>query len=87
MGMIRNLVITLFRRAGHPAITTAIDLLSNNLDQLLSLVLSLIADVRDLRENKIPACESMQGHSIAMPLHYRYVIYLQLPVCSPLSRT
>jgi predicted transposase YbfD/YdcC len=38
MGVIRNLVITLFRRAGHPSITTAIDLLGNDLDRLLPLV-------------------------------------------------
>jgi predicted transposase YbfD/YdcC len=38
MAVIRNLAITLFRRAGHTAITTAIDLLGNDLDRLLPLV-------------------------------------------------
>lgn len=38
MAMIRNLVITLFRRAGHRSITNAIDRLSNDLDQLLPML-------------------------------------------------
>lgn len=38
MALIRNLAITLFRRAGHPSITTAIDLLSNDLNQLLPML-------------------------------------------------
>jgi hypothetical protein len=38
MGMIRNLVITLFRRAGYTSITAAIDRLSNDLDQLLPML-------------------------------------------------
>lgn len=38
MAMIRNLAITLFRRAGHHSITVAIDHLSNDLDQLLPLL-------------------------------------------------
>lgn len=37
MGLIRNLVITLFRRAGHASITAAIDRFSNDLDQLLPM--------------------------------------------------
>jgi predicted transposase YbfD/YdcC len=37
MGLVRNLAITLFRRAGHPAITAAIDQFSNNLDALLRM--------------------------------------------------
>lgn len=37
MGLVRNLVITLFRRAGHASITRAIDLFGNNLDQLLPM--------------------------------------------------
>ncbi|GAB4369715.1 MAG: hypothetical protein Kow00121_09840 [Elainellaceae cyanobacterium] len=37
MGMIRNLVIMVFRQAGHRSITAAIDRLSNDLDQLLPL--------------------------------------------------
>jgi predicted transposase YbfD/YdcC len=38
MALIRNLVITLFRRAGHASITAAIDRFSNDLDQLLPMV-------------------------------------------------
>ena len=38
MAMIRNLVITLFRRAGHPSITAAIDHFSNDLNQLLPML-------------------------------------------------
>jgi len=38
MAFIRNLVITLFRRAGHPSITAAIDHFSNDLNQLLPMV-------------------------------------------------
>jgi len=38
MALIRNLVITLFRRAGYASITTAIDLFSNDLNQLLPLL-------------------------------------------------
>jgi predicted transposase YbfD/YdcC len=38
MAFIRNLAITLFRRAGHWSITAAIDLYGNNLNQLLSMV-------------------------------------------------
>lgn len=38
MALIRNLVITLFRRAGHRSITTAMDLFKNNLDQLLPML-------------------------------------------------
>ena len=38
MAMIRNLVITLFRRAGHPSITTAIDRFSNDLNRLLPML-------------------------------------------------
>jgi predicted transposase YbfD/YdcC len=38
MGMVRNLAITLFRRAGHHSITAAIDLLGNDLDQLLPML-------------------------------------------------
>lgn len=39
MAMIRNLVITLFRRAGHASITTAIDRFSNDLNhQLLPML-------------------------------------------------
>lgn len=37
MGLVRNLAITLFRRAGHSLITTAIDLFGNDLDQLLAM--------------------------------------------------
>jgi predicted transposase YbfD/YdcC len=35
MGLVRNLVVTLFRRAGHGSITAAIDQFSNDLDHLL----------------------------------------------------
>jgi hypothetical protein len=38
MGLIRNLVITLFRRAGLSSITAAIDRFSNDLDALLDMV-------------------------------------------------
>jgi predicted transposase YbfD/YdcC len=38
MALVRNLAITLFRHAGYPSITTAIDLLGNDLDQLLHIV-------------------------------------------------
>lgn len=38
MGMVRNLVITLFRRAGYQSITAAIDLLGNDLNQLLPML-------------------------------------------------
>lgn len=38
MGMVRNLVITLFRRAGHASITNAIDYFGNDLDQLLAML-------------------------------------------------
>lgn len=38
MGMIRNLVITLFRRAGYASITNAIDYFGNDLDKLLSIL-------------------------------------------------
>jgi predicted transposase YbfD/YdcC len=38
MGMVRNLVITLFRRAGHASITDAIDYFGNDLDQLLPML-------------------------------------------------
>lgn len=38
MALIRNLVITLFRRAGHASITTAIDRFSNDLNQLLPML-------------------------------------------------
>lgn len=38
MALIRNLVVTVFRRAGYTSITAAIDRLSNDLDQLLPLV-------------------------------------------------
>lgn len=38
MGIVRNLVITLFRRAGHDSITAAIDLLGNDLNQLLPML-------------------------------------------------
>lgn len=37
MGLVRNLAVTLFRRAGHPSITGAIDQFSNDLDQLLQM--------------------------------------------------
>jgi predicted transposase YbfD/YdcC len=37
MALIRNLAITLFRRAGHRSITAAIDRFSNDLDPLLSM--------------------------------------------------
>lgn len=37
MALVRNLAITLFRRAGHSAITTAIDRFGNNLDELLRM--------------------------------------------------
>lgn len=37
MGLVRNLAITLFRRAGHASITRAIDLFGNNLEQLLRM--------------------------------------------------
>lgn len=38
MAIIRNLVITLFRRAGHRSITAAIDRFSNDLNQLLPML-------------------------------------------------
>lgn len=38
MAMIRNLVITLFRRAGYASITAAIDRFSNDLEQLLPML-------------------------------------------------
>jgi hypothetical protein len=38
MALIRNLVITLFRRAGYPSITAAIDRFSNDLNQLLPML-------------------------------------------------
>nr|WP_254721777.1 ISAs1 family transposase [Kovacikia minuta] len=38
MALIRNLSITLFRRAGHRSITTAIDLLKNDFSQLLPML-------------------------------------------------
>ena len=38
MGMIRNLVITLFRLAGQESITAAIDRFGNDLDQLLPML-------------------------------------------------
>ncbi|MBM0745604.1 ISAs1 family transposase (plasmid) [Phormidium sp. CLA17] len=38
MAFIRNLVITLFRRAGHHSITAAIDRFSNDLNQLLPML-------------------------------------------------
>lgn len=38
MAVIRNLVITVFRRAGHASITNAIDRFSNNLNQLLPML-------------------------------------------------
>lgn len=38
MAVIRNLVITVFRRAGHHSITHAIDRFSNDLDQLLPML-------------------------------------------------
>lgn len=38
MAFIRNLVITLFRRAGHASITSAIDRFSNDLNQLLPML-------------------------------------------------
>lgn len=37
MALVRNLAITLFRRAGHASITRAIDLFGNDLDQLLRM--------------------------------------------------
>jgi len=37
MGLVRNLAITLFRRAGHASITAAIDQFSNDLDSLLRM--------------------------------------------------
>lgn len=37
MGLVRNLAITLFRRAGHVSITRAIDLFGNDLEQLLRM--------------------------------------------------
>jgi predicted transposase YbfD/YdcC len=37
MGLVRNVAITLFRRAGHTSITRAIDLFGNNVDQLLRM--------------------------------------------------
>ncbi|QYO63866.1 ISAs1 family transposase [Leptolyngbya sp. 7M] len=38
LAMIRNLVVTVFRRAGHPSITAAIDRFGNDIDQLLSML-------------------------------------------------
>lgn len=38
MAFIRNLVVTLFRRAGHSSITSAIDRFGNDLNQLLPMV-------------------------------------------------
>lgn len=38
MAFLRNLAITLFRRAGHDSITAAIDRFSNDLDQLLPML-------------------------------------------------
>lgn len=38
MAMIRNWVVTVFRRAGHVSITAAIDRLGNDLDQLLPML-------------------------------------------------
>lgn len=38
MSMIRNLVITIFRRAGHSSITAAIDRFGNDLKQLLLML-------------------------------------------------
>lgn len=38
MAFIRNLVVTLFRRAGHSSITAAIDRFSNDLHQLLPML-------------------------------------------------
>lgn len=38
MAFIRNVAITLFRRAGHASITTAIDRFSNDLNQLLPML-------------------------------------------------
>ena len=38
MAIIRNLVITLFRRAGHRSLTAAIDRFSNDLNQLLPML-------------------------------------------------
>jgi hypothetical protein len=38
MAVIRNLVITVFRRAGHRSITAAIDRFGNDLNQLLSML-------------------------------------------------
>lgn len=38
MAIVRNLVITLFRRAGHSSITQAIDRFSNDLGQLLPML-------------------------------------------------
>jgi predicted transposase YbfD/YdcC len=37
MGLVRNLAVTLFRRAGHHSITGAIDQFSNDLDHLLQM--------------------------------------------------
>lgn len=38
MALIRNVSITAFRRAGHPSITTAIDLFANDLTHLLPML-------------------------------------------------
>lgn len=38
MAMIRNWVVTVFRRAGHRSITAAIDRLGNDIDQLLPML-------------------------------------------------
>ncbi len=38
MALIRNVVITLFRRAGHRSITAAVDRFKNDLDQLLPML-------------------------------------------------
>lgn len=38
MAFIRNLVITVFRRAGYPSITAAIDRFGNDLNQLLPML-------------------------------------------------
>lgn len=38
MALIRNLVVTVFRRAGHASITAAIDRFSNDLNQLLPML-------------------------------------------------
>jgi predicted transposase YbfD/YdcC len=38
MALIRNLVITVFRRAGHSSITAAIDRFSNDVNQLLPML-------------------------------------------------